>query len=65
MRLPTDHSERGQVDLVRSPINLSNHPKAHDHARAVPYRGQHTFEILQAAGLSEIELKSLKDEGVI
>ncbi|MEL0218761.1 MAG: CoA transferase, partial [Gammaproteobacteria bacterium] len=65
MRLPTDHSERGQVDLVRSPINLSNHPNAHDQARAVPYRGQHTFEILQAAGLSETELKSLKDEGVI
>ncbi len=65
MRLPTDHSERGRVDLVRSPINLSNHPNAHDQARAVPYRGQHTFEILQAAGLSETELKSLKDEGVI
>ena len=65
MRLPTDHSERGQVDLVRSPINLSNHPNAHDQARAVPSRGQHTFEILQAAGLSETELKSLKDEGVI
>ena len=65
MRLPTDHSERGQVDLVRSPINLSNHPNAHDRARTVPYRGQHTFEILQAAGLSETELKSLKDEGVI
>ena len=65
MRLPTEHSERGQVDLVRSPINLSNHPNAHDQARAVPYRGQHTFEILQAAGLSETELKSLKDEGVI
>lgn len=65
MRLPTDHSERGRVDLVRSPINLSNHPNAHDQARAVPYRGQHTVEILQAAGLSETELKSLKDEGVI
>ena len=65
MRLPTDHSGRGQVDLVRSPINLSNHPNAHDRGRAVPYRGQHTFEILQAAGLSETELKSLKDEGVI
>ena len=65
MRLPTDHPERGRVDLVRSPINLSNHPNAHDQARAVPYRGQHTVEILQAAGLSETELKSLKDEGVI
>ena len=65
MRLPTDHSERGRVDLVRSPINLSNHPNAHDQARAVPYRGQHTVEILQAAGLSTTELKSLKDEGVI
>ncbi|MEC8601282.1 MAG: CoA transferase [Pseudomonadota bacterium] len=65
MRLPTDHSERGRVDLVRSPINLSNHPNAHDQARAVPYRGQHTVEILQAAGLSKTELKSLKDEGVI
>ena len=65
MRLPTDHSERGQVDLVRSPINLSNHPNAHDRGRAVPSRGQQTFEILQAAGLSETELKSLKDEGVI
>ena len=64
MRLPTDHSERGLVDLVRSPINLSNHPNAHD--RAVPYPGgQHTVEILQAAGLSKTELKSLKDEGVI
>ena len=65
MRLPTDHSERGRVDLVRSPINLSNHPDAHDQASAVPYRGQHTVEILQAAGLSKTELKSLKDEGVI
>ncbi len=65
MRLPTDHSERGRVDLVRSPINLSNHPNAHDQARAVPSRGQHTFEILQAAGLSETDIKSLKDEGVI
>ena len=65
MRLPTEHSVRGLVDLVRSPINLSNHPNAHDRARAVPGRGQHTSEVLQGVGLTSAELRALKDEGVI
>ena len=65
MRLPTEHSGRGLVDLVRSPINLSNHPNAHDRALAAPRRGQHTSEILQAVGLTSLELRALKDEGII
>ncbi|MBS15460.1 MAG: formyl-CoA transferase [Gammaproteobacteria bacterium] len=65
MRLPTEHSGRGLVDLVRSPINLSNHPNAHDRALAAPRRGQHTSEILRAVGLTSLELRALKDEGII
>ena len=64
MRLPTDHSEKGRSILFVRPLisQITLRPMI---SPCGTYRGQHTLEILQAAGLSEIELKSLKDEGVI
>ena len=65
MRLPTDHPAFGEVDLVRSPINLSSHPEIHRRASAVPRRGEHTSRVLESIGLSANDIEMLKSEGII
>jgi crotonobetainyl-CoA:carnitine CoA-transferase CaiB-like acyl-CoA transferase len=65
MRLSTDHPVFGEVDLVRSPINLSNHPEAHRRASAAPGRGEHTSHVLESIGLSAKDIELLKGEGII
>jgi len=65
MRLPTDHPAFGEVDLVRSPINLSSHPEVHRRASAVPRRGEHTSRVLESIGLSANDIEMLKSEGII
>lgn len=65
MRLPTKHPEWGEIDLVRSPINLSNHPNAHGQASSVPIRGEHTEHILQAVGFAREDIAALEADGVI
>lgn len=58
-----DHPELGRVKQVGTAIKLSETPGG---VRGfAPWKGQHSDEILQAAGFSEHDIAALRDEGVI
>lgn len=59
------HSERGHVDLVRSPINLSAFPVEGDFDRSAPRAGEHSDEILTEMGFTRAEIEALRNEGAI
>ena len=63
MEHPVNHPELGQINLVGQAIKLS----AHESRKGIPtpLRSQHTQEILSDMGLSNTEIQSLSDEGVI
>lgn len=58
-------SKRGELGLVRSPINLSNFPKASQFDRPGPTLGQHTDEVLLEMGMTEQEITKLRRDGVV
>ena len=60
---PAHHPRLGAIRLVGQPVQFEGAP-----FRIVctaPDSGQHTDEVLEAAGLDERELESLRREGVI
>ncbi len=59
MRKPAPHPELGDVDLIRSPINLSRFPQADRFDRAAPDVGQHTREVLAEFGFGAGEIDDL------
>ena len=65
MTRPAPHPALGDVQLVRSPINLSAvpHPEAFHHA--APDAGEHTVELLREFGVDTAAIEQLKNEGVI
>jgi crotonobetainyl-CoA:carnitine CoA-transferase CaiB-like acyl-CoA transferase len=65
MTRPAPHPALGQLNLVRSPINLSGfaHPEAFHHAG--PDAGEHTQEILREFGLGDGLIAELEAQGVI
>ena len=65
MTRPAPHPALGDVQLVRSPINLSAlpHPEAFHHAAPDP--GEHTVELLNEFGVDTAAIERLKNEGVI
>jgi len=62
---PAPHSERGQVDLVRSPINLSAFPHPGEFHHAGPNPGEHSDEILAEFGYTPEEVDRLRSEEII
>lgn len=63
MLVEVDHPTRGRVTLLGCPIRLSESPPAHQPA---PLLGQHTSDVLsRELGLSESELQSLSESGVV
>jgi len=62
---PAPHSERGQVDLVRSPINLSAFPHPGEFHHAGPNPGEHSDEILAEFGYMPEEVDRLRSEEII
>ncbi len=57
-----DHPEAGPVKLMRSPLRL---PASEVALARPPLLGEHTTEVLcQELGLSEVELDSLREQGV-
>jgi len=65
MTLPANHSELGDIDLVRSPINLSAQPHPERFASAAPDPGEHTASVLQQFGFSSAEIQSLVEQEAI
>ncbi|RJF96558.1 CoA transferase [Noviherbaspirillum cavernae] len=64
LRVTLPHPVAGTVPLVANPIRLSESPV--QYRRAPPLRGQHTDEVLADwLGLSDNELRRLKDDAVI
>ncbi len=52
MTRPAPHRQLGDIELVRSPINMSLFPAAESFHHAGPDPGQHTEEVLREFGLS-------------
>ncbi len=53
------HSELGNINLIRSPINLSSHPQPAKFARAAPNPGEHTREVLVEFGVESDRVDEL------
>ena len=60
---PAPHPELGDVQLIRSPINLSAFPQPRRFVRAAPDPGQDTDTVLAEFGFAQAEMNALRQEG--
>jgi crotonobetainyl-CoA:carnitine CoA-transferase CaiB-like acyl-CoA transferase len=65
MARPAPHAELGDLNLVRSPINLSGFPQPDRFDRAAPDPGMDSREVLSELGLAADEIDALAERGVI
>ena len=65
MQVPAPHRDLGDVQLIRSPINLSlhAHPEAFHHAAPDP--GEHSRDVLAGFAIDESRIELLTKEGAI
>ena len=59
------HETLGDINLIRSPINLSAFEPGETFEGPGPELGQHTDEILIDLGMTENEIESLRAAGAI
>ena len=59
------HPTLGEINLLRSPINLSANPHPQHFERAAPDPGQHSAELLREADFSDAEIASLMTQGIV
>lgn len=59
------HEDLGNLNLVRSPINLSSFPHPEQFDRAAPDPGADTADVLAAIGLAQAEIDALAGAGAI
>jgi len=63
MEHPVEHPDLGSMNLVGQAVRMNRYePKT---GMATPTRGQHTDEVLAAAGYSEEEVAAMREGGVI
>jgi len=63
MEHPVEHPDLGSMNLVGQAVRMNRYePKT---GMATPTRGQHTDEVLTAAGYSEDEIAAMREGGVI
>ena len=62
---PAPHAERGEVNLVRTPINLSEHPHNGRFHHSGPKPGEHTDEILLEFGFEAEQIAQWRSQKVI
>ena len=65
MAVPAPHEEMGDLNLVRSPINLSSFPHPASLRRAAPDAGADGEEVLRGLGFAAEEIMALQKAGVI
>jgi crotonobetainyl-CoA:carnitine CoA-transferase CaiB-like acyl-CoA transferase len=65
MAVPAPHEEMGDLNLVRSPINLSSFPHPASLRRAAPDTGADGEDILRGLGFAADEIAALQKAGVI
>ncbi len=59
------HFDLGDIDLLRSPINLSKFDHCFEFERPGPELGEHSAEILQELNYSEEKIAELEKNGTI
>ena len=65
MTKQASHGELGDIDLLRSPINLSQYSHGSQFERAGPELGEHSVEILRELDYSGEQIEQLKKSGVV
>ncbi len=65
MTRPAPHPVLGDIDLVRSPINLSKFPHPDHFHHAGPDHGEHTDVLLAELGYEPEKIEQLKQEGAV
>ena len=65
MTKPARHPEAGELNLVRSPINLSAFQPGEDFERPGPSLGEHTDEILSEFGYTTDDIERLRSNRAI
>ena len=65
MAAPAPHPELGDLNLIRSPINLSRFPQPPRFRNAAPDAGADSAEVLGELGLDQQRIAALKEAGVI
>ena len=65
MAKPAPHPELGDLNLVRSPINLSAFPQADRFDHAAPDPGADSDAVLRELGCAQDEIDALRADGVI
>jgi crotonobetainyl-CoA:carnitine CoA-transferase CaiB-like acyl-CoA transferase len=65
MAKPAPHPELGDLNLIRSPINLSAFPQAAAFDRAAPDPGADTEAVLADAGYAPERIAEFKKAGVV
>jgi len=63
MIIETEHPVLGRLKTLGSPIKLSATPP--DPRRRAPLLGEHTDEVLTQAGLSEADIRALRQSGAV
>jgi crotonobetainyl-CoA:carnitine CoA-transferase CaiB-like acyl-CoA transferase len=58
------HPQLGPIQLLRTPINLSNFPQPEEFARHGPDPGEHSAELLQELGYTQAQVADLKAAGI-
>ena len=59
------HPELGDLNLIRSPINLSQFPQSESFDNAAPDPGANSVEVLEQLGFDQVRISQLQEEGVI
>ena len=65
MTRPAPHGKLGDIDLVRSPINLSAVPHGSRFHHAGPESGEHSAEVLREFGFADNDIERLIAAGAI
>jgi len=65
MTRPATHSVLGEINLLRSPINLSGYPHPERFHHAAPDPGEQSDALLEELGYSEASVAEMKAAGVI
>lgn len=65
MTKQASHSELGDIDLLRSPINLSQYSHGTRFDRPGPELGEHSVEILKQLDYSDEQIEQLRQSGTI
>jgi len=65
MTRPARHAELGELQLLRSPINMSAFPHPEQFDRAAPDPGEHSTELLRELGFDTPHIETLRASQVI